>query len=91
MNETTTPATDMLASMAHNSVDGAADLANSAEKYVRGAATRTAEQARELQEQVVGIATEDLRKIRSYVQENPLAATCIAVAAGVLISTLIRR
>jgi len=91
MNETTTPTTDMLASLAHNGVDEAAELANTTEKYVRDAAALTAEQTKELQDQVAGVAAEDLRKIRAYVQENPLAATSIALAAGILISTLIRR
>jgi ElaB/YqjD/DUF883 family membrane-anchored ribosome-binding protein len=83
--------TDRFAAKAHETVDTIAERAQRAERDVRGAATRTAEQAREFHEQAAERAEQTIRRASSYVENNPLAFVGIAFAAGVLLSTLLRR
>jgi ElaB/YqjD/DUF883 family membrane-anchored ribosome-binding protein len=90
-NSSDTPATDRLASMAHDTVDRVAETANYAEQEVRSAAGRAAEHAREMQEQARAAAQENVGKARSFIEENPLMSAGIAFAAGVVFSALIRR
>jgi ElaB/YqjD/DUF883 family membrane-anchored ribosome-binding protein len=83
--------TDRIAAKAHDAVDSVAERAQRAEREVRGAAARTAGQARDLQEQATERAEETIRRATSYLESNPLAFAGIAFAAGVLFSTLLRR
>jgi ElaB/YqjD/DUF883 family membrane-anchored ribosome-binding protein len=83
--------TDRLAAMAHETIDRVAPKANRAELDVRTAAAKTAEGAKQLQGQAVEAAEENLRKMRSYIENNPLTTAGIAFAAGALLSALIRR
>lgn len=85
------PATDQLASMAHDTVDRVAGAAANAEHRVRGAAARTADQAREMQDQARSAADEGVRRARSYIETNPVLSAGIAFAAGVILSSLLRR
>jgi ElaB/YqjD/DUF883 family membrane-anchored ribosome-binding protein len=82
---------DRLASMAHETIDRVTPKANRAEHEVRGAAAKTTESVKQLQEQALEAAEEGLSKARSYIANNPLTTAGIAFAAGVLLSTLIRR
>ncbi len=83
--------TERLAGMAHETVDRAAGIAGNAEQDVREAAARTARRARQMQDQAAEAADEGARRVRSYVEDNPLLAAGIAFAAGVLLSSLLRR
>lgn len=83
--------TERFAAKAHETVDTIAERAQRAEREVRGAAARTAEQAREFQEHATERAEQTIRRAGSYVENNPLAFAGIAFAAGVLLSTLLRR
>lgn len=85
------PTAERLASKAHETVDRMAEAANYAEREVRSAATRTAEQAKQLRDQAVESADENMQRVRSYVEQNPMMAAGIAFAAGVLLSSLFRR
>jgi ElaB/YqjD/DUF883 family membrane-anchored ribosome-binding protein len=89
--ERTESTTERFAAKAHETVDTLAERAERAEREVRGAAARTAEQARELQEQATQRAEQTLRRASSYAENNPLAFAGLAFAAGVLLSTLLRR
>jgi ElaB/YqjD/DUF883 family membrane-anchored ribosome-binding protein len=84
-------ATDRLASMAHETIDRVTPKANRAEHQVRGAAARAADSAKLMQGHAVEAAEENVRKLRSYIESNPLATAGIAFAAGALLSALIRR
>jgi ElaB/YqjD/DUF883 family membrane-anchored ribosome-binding protein len=84
-------ASDRLASMAHETIDRVAPRANRAESEVRGAAARAAEGAKLMQGQAVEAAQENVRKLRSYIESNPLASAGIALAVGVLLGALVRR
>jgi ElaB/YqjD/DUF883 family membrane-anchored ribosome-binding protein len=90
-NELGSSTTDRIASMAHETIDRATPKVNRAEHEVRGAAARAADGAKVLQEQAVHAAEENVRKVRSYIESNPLTTAGIAFAAGVLLSALIRR
>ena len=87
--ESSNPTTERLASMAHDTIDRVADVANEAEREVRGRATRTARQAREAGEQAMAAADEHISKFRAYVEENPLLSAGIAFAAGMLMVSLL--
>jgi ElaB/YqjD/DUF883 family membrane-anchored ribosome-binding protein len=89
--ERDTTTTDRLTAKAHETVDTIAERAQRAEREVRGAAARTAEQARELHEHATQRAEETVRRASSYVESNPLAVVGIAFVAGVLLSSLLRR
>lgn len=84
-------ATDRFAAKAHETVDSIAERAQRAEREVRGAASRTADQARELQEEATERAEQTIRRANSYVENNPLAFAGIAFVAGVVLSSLLRR
>jgi ElaB/YqjD/DUF883 family membrane-anchored ribosome-binding protein len=86
-----TPATDRFTAKAHEAVDSVAEHAQRAEREVRGAAARTAEQARHLGEQAGERAEQSLRRATSYIEESPLAFAGIAFVAGVLLSALFKR
>ena len=83
--------TDRLASMAHETIDRVTHKASRAENEVRGAATRAVDSAKLMQEHAVAAAEENLRKVRSYAESNPLITAGIAFAAGALLSALVRR
>lgn len=85
------PTAERLAAKAHETVDRVAETANYAEREVRSAAARTAEQAKELRDQAMEKADENVQRVRSYVDQNPMMAAGIAFAAGVLLSSLFRR
>ena len=89
--DSSNPMTDRLASMAHDTVDRVADVANEAEREVRGAAARTARQAKEGGEQALETADENISKLRSYVEENPLLSAGLAFAAGMVLVSLLGR
>ena len=82
---------DRLASMAHETIDRVTPKVSRAEHEVRGAAARAGDGAKLMQEQAVVAAEENLRKVRSFIETNPLTTAGIAFAAGVLLISLIRR
>jgi len=84
-------ASDRLASMAHETIDRVTPKVNRAEQEVRGAAGRAADSAKLLQKHAAQATEENLRKVRSFIETNPLATAGIAFAAGALLSALIRR
>ena len=82
---------DRLASMAHETIDRVTPKVNRVELEVRGAAARAGDGAKHLQEQAVQAAEENLLRVRSFIETNPLTTAGIAFAAGVLLMSLIRR
>ncbi|MEO8467713.1 MAG: hypothetical protein ABI640_20490 [Gammaproteobacteria bacterium] len=82
---------DRVAGRAHETIDRVAETANQAEQGMRGAATRAAEAARKAQEQLSAAAGENAKKIRSYIEQNPLTTAGIAFAVGVVVSALVVR
>ena len=70
--------------MSHATISS--EITNSRDQ-LRAAAADTAEFVQEHAEAV----QENLRKVRSYAESNPLITAGIAFAAGALLSTLVRR
>jgi ElaB/YqjD/DUF883 family membrane-anchored ribosome-binding protein len=84
-------AADDLASMAHESIDRMTPKVKRAENAIRDTAARTAEGARQLEEQALDTARDGLHKAQASIEQNPLLSAGIAFAAGALLSLLIRR
>ena len=82
---------DRLASMAHETIDRVAPKANRVEHELRGAAARAADGAKALQDNALQSTDENLRKVRSLIESNPLATAGIAFAAGALLTAWVRR
>ena len=85
------PTTDRVAALAHETIDRVAETAKPAEQSVRSAAARTGEAAKRAQDQAVEAAGENLRKVRSYMAENPLTSAGVAFAVGALLVGWLRR
>jgi ElaB/YqjD/DUF883 family membrane-anchored ribosome-binding protein len=87
--QSASPLTEKTSEALHKAVDSLAEKAAGGEEKLRGSATHSAEsiakQQKELQDKWQN------SKVRSYASENPVAAAGIAFAAGVLVSTLLRR
>lgn len=83
--------TDRLATMAHETIDRVTPKANRAEADMRDTAARTAEGVKHLEEQVLDTARDGLHKSQSFIEKNPFMSAGIALAAGAVLSMLIRR
>jgi ElaB/YqjD/DUF883 family membrane-anchored ribosome-binding protein len=83
--------TGHVAAKAHETVDTLAERAQHAERELRGAAERTAEQARALRDEYAASAEQGLRRAGAYFESNPLAVAGVAFLAGVLLAAMIRR
>ena len=84
-------ATEHVAAKMHEAVDRVADTARDAEQGIRARAADLGERARETEERALKALEGNLRKARSYVEENPLLSAGIAFATGVLLSNLLSR
>ncbi|WP_137166671.1 DUF883 domain-containing protein [Salinimonas lutimaris] len=87
--ESTHPVTDKVQDTLHASVDKFAGSASKAEENFRSTASESAENfatRKRLAEQKWQGST-----IRKYAVENPVAAAGIAFAAGMLVTSLLRR
>ncbi|HEX6998157.1 MAG TPA: hypothetical protein VF322_08425 [Gammaproteobacteria bacterium] len=82
---------ERLASKAHEAIDKAATTASQAEQHVRTTATKAADAARRSEQQVEQRLGEGVERLRRYVERNPMASAGIAFAAGVILSSLLRR
>ena len=85
------PTTDRLASSAHEVIDGAAEKSAPIEKQIRAAAVEMGEQLETSKAQATEQLDHTLKQVQSFVKDRPIAAAGIAFAAGVVITTLLRR
>lgn len=83
--------TQRVAERAHQTIDRAAEVAAEAEESVRTSAQRATERLREGEERARESFDDSVNRLRTYVEQNPLAAAGIAFAAGLLVSALLRR
>lgn len=79
------------AEKAHETIDRAAEAATAAEQTLRSTAARAAEKLKGSQEVAGETMDEGLDAIRRYIEQNPLMAAGIAFAAGLVVSSLLRR
>jgi ElaB/YqjD/DUF883 family membrane-anchored ribosome-binding protein len=85
------PNIDGIGTVARETIDPVSTTANRAGDALRAAATSTAEMAKRVEELAADAADSNLRRVRSYIERNPLAAVGIAVGVGALVSALVRR
>lgn len=83
--------TERVAKAAHESIDRVQEKAARIEDQLRDAATRAGGQAREAGAEVSAKLDGSVRKVSSYIEQNPLTAAAIAFGAGVFVSLLLRR
>jgi ElaB/YqjD/DUF883 family membrane-anchored ribosome-binding protein len=88
-NTSSSPVTNKASAALHKTVDTLAEKAAGTEEKLHTTATHSAEsiaaQQKEIEEKWQS------SKLRHYATENPLATAGIAFAAGVLLSSLLRR
>ncbi len=89
--ESEAPFTEKAASVAHDAVDALSSKASAAESSVRKGASSSAETLSEKQLLARVKLSECTSKTRDFASENPLATAGIAFAAGMLITSLLRR
>ena len=84
-------AAEGLTAAARDAVERVALVADRAERDVRRAAARAAKRARKARKRAIRRASSTVGSLRSYVEDNPVAATGIAFAAGLVLAGLLRR
>lgn len=84
-----TPIADKMTQTLHQSVDSLAEHATVAEEKLRKTASSSADTMSEKQQQAKQYW--DGSAVGKYTKEHPVAAAGIAFAAGMLVSTLLRR
>jgi ElaB/YqjD/DUF883 family membrane-anchored ribosome-binding protein len=89
--ESSTHTTEHLAAKAHETIERVAETAGRAEQNVRKSAARAKERAKESEEQVIEAADETIRMTESYIKRNPIFSAGLALAAGFVLSSLLRR
>jgi ElaB/YqjD/DUF883 family membrane-anchored ribosome-binding protein len=82
---------DRLAERAHETIENAAAGAAHVEREIRRVASDAADRIRRSEGEIVDVMDENLRKVRQYVEKNPMQSAAIAFAAGVVLSSLLRR
>lgn len=85
------PGTERLAERAHSTIDDAAAGAAQAERQIRRAAADAADRLRRSEAEAAEMLEQSLRKVRDYIERNPVQSAAIAFAAGVVLSSLLRR
>lgn len=85
------PVTEKASEAAHHAVDAMAVKAAAAEDTLRKTAASSQETLAHKQEEIKQQLQSGYSKSREFAAQNPLAAAGIAFAAGILVSTLLRR
>jgi len=83
--------TEQLRSAAHETIDRVAQAATGAEQRIRETAAEAAERAHRTQAQAGDAIDRGVAELKGYVKTNPIATAGIAFAAGVIVSSLLRR
>lgn len=87
--ESTTPVSDKVTEVLHESVDTIGAHASVTEDKIRNSAATSADAVSEKSEQIK--ACWNNSAVGKYTKENPLAAAGIAFTAGVLLTSLLKR
>jgi ElaB/YqjD/DUF883 family membrane-anchored ribosome-binding protein len=82
---------ERMAKAAHESIDRLQEKAGRVEDQIRDAASRASEQARNAGGDASAQIEGTLRKVTTYIEQNPLTAAAIAFSAGLVLSSLLRR
>jgi ElaB/YqjD/DUF883 family membrane-anchored ribosome-binding protein len=87
----TAPATDHLAQKAHETVDSAAKVSADAETRIREQAEVAAGKFRESEQRARDRVSQSVDEASAYIKTNPLMSASLAFAAGMVLSSLLRR
>lgn len=85
------PVTDKVTSIAHETVDKAAEHAGSAEEAIRETVSNTADTVAESKELAALEISSAANKARKVVVDNPLVATGVAFTMGFLVTSLMSK
>jgi ElaB/YqjD/DUF883 family membrane-anchored ribosome-binding protein len=85
------PTTRWVASAAHEAIDGIAEKAQPVEQHMRDQASKTSEQLEATRAVYTQQIQQSMHKFESFVKEQPIAASGIAFAAGILAAAILRR
>ncbi|WP_158972470.1 DUF883 domain-containing protein [Paraglaciecola sp. L3A3] len=88
-NPSDTPIADKMTDTLHQSVDTLSEHAHVAEEKIRESATSSAQTFEQKQQQAKQYW--DQSSVGKFSKENPVATAGIAFAAGVLLTTLLKR
>lgn len=92
MEQTPRPrVTERVAQTAHETIDRVQEKAGQIEDQLRDTAERAAERARESGDKAKMELQGTVKKLTGYIEENPLQSAAIAFAAGLVVSSLLRR
>lgn len=83
--------TDRVAKAAHHAIDETAAKAEQVEKQVRERADRASAKVDRSQAAAREQIEESLDKVETFIREQPMTAAGIAFAAGIIVSTILRR
>lgn len=86
-----TGSTEQLAEKVHKGIDAAAEKAQQTEQKLRQSASEAQEKFRDLSDKAQQSAEQNLHKVESFIREKPLTSAGIALAAGVVLSSLLKR
>lgn len=87
----TKPITDKVSSIAHETVDRAAERAGATEEAIRETASNTAENIADKRNSVELEVTTSANRARKVIVENPLAAAGAAFTLGFLVTSLLSK
>lgn len=82
---------ERFAEKAHRTIDEAAATASEAEREWRRAAGEAVDRVRVREEELARTVDENLGKLKTYVEKNPIQSAGLAFVAGVVLSSLLRR
>ncbi|MBU1308066.1 DUF883 C-terminal domain-containing protein [Rheinheimera muenzenbergensis] len=85
------PVTNKASQAAHHAVDAMAEKAAAAEDSLRKTAATSRDNIAQKQEHIKQQLQSSYSKTRQLAEQNPLATAGIAFAAGVLLTSLLRR
>lgn len=83
--------TDSIASAAHDLVDRLARSASHAEREIRDGSQRAKQRARDVEREARHRKDEWVGEAERFVERHPVASAGIAFAAGVVLSSMLRR
>lgn len=83
--------TDRLSDRAHESMDQMGKTAGKVKEQIQRGAADAEAQVRNAGQKVQELSDETLNSVSVFVRDNPLTALGIAIAAGTLISAVIRQ
>ena len=82
---------DRAARTAHETIDRLHEQAARVEDELRSSTADAADKARQSGERAAASLEGATRQVTSYIEQNPLTSAALAFAAGIVVSSLLRR